>query len=125
GFRVHIRTIDTFRPLIWVKIRTGPEHDPVGIGTGRYGAMVGIGYRKGFRQGILKGNLLPGVIGHGERGLVQGPITILALVPSGLHIRKIVRGTFDQRRIGRFPIGTIWRDYPLSVRLIKYPLSVL
>ncbi|MNL42660.1 hypothetical protein D3C87_1651270 [compost metagenome] len=61
---VGIRTIDAGRPFFRVKVRSGPENDPVGIGTCGDGTMIGIGDRERFGQCILERNLLTRVIGH-------------------------------------------------------------
>src|SRR5690606_31242279 len=62
--RVCIGTIDTRSTLFRIKVRAGPKNNSIRVRTGCNGAVVCIGDRKSFRQGILKRYFLASIIGH-------------------------------------------------------------
>lgn len=100
-----------------IKIRAGPEYDPIGIRRGLETAKILIAESEGVGQSPLKWSLGPLVVSHGRWSLPQRPITELSLVPCALHVREVVRHAGYQGGIHGILVEMKGRNVSRAVRL--------
>ncbi len=88
GLGIVGRAVDALRAQRRIEVGARPERNPVGVGAGGDGTVIGVAQREGLGQRELEGDVGAIEVAHGVLGLVLRPEAHLALVPRGLAVAK-------------------------------------
>ena len=99
-------------------VGAGPVEQPIGVGAGVDGAVIGIAQGEGVGQRELERQLLLAVVAHRGRRFVGGPGAHAAVIPGGLLIHPRVRRAGDALGVAAFAVQMVGQHQPFGALLL-------